>query len=133
MKRHHISLKSKLAAALACLLPRVERDYYREHNAPADEILKLFEFDHIVLFAHAGSDSWWNIDPKLKAQHREKSRRDTAIVAKVKRLSARQRNLMWLKERLPPEMTLEMEAPKKRKYKWPSRKIQTRAVLKGKR
>ena len=86
MKRRHIPLKSKLAAALACLLPQADRDYYRRHNTPADEILKLFEWDHIALCALGGSDLWWNLDPKSKAEHREKSRRDTSIVAKVKRI-----------------------------------------------
>ncbi len=52
----------------------------------AKAIRALFEMDHVVLHAHGGPDTWENLDPKLKAPHREKSRRDTSIVAKTKRL-----------------------------------------------
>ena len=91
-RRAHVSLKTKLAAALACLLPGAERDVYRAGKLPADAIIRLFQFDHIVLHAPPfnGSDEWHNLDPKLTLVHREKSRRDTAIVAKTKRLVARQ-------------------------------------------
>jgi hypothetical protein len=89
-KRKHISLTTKLAAALSCLLPQTERDELRRGKAAASVVLSCFEFDHIVLHAHDGSDQWWNLDPKLKSIHRIKSRRDAAIIAKVKRLAAEQ-------------------------------------------
>src|SRR5258706_14121138 len=79
-------MKTKLAAALACLLPQRDRDILRACAVPADDILRRFEWDHVRLHAFGGSDAWQNIDPKLKEVHREKSRRDTSIVAKVKRL-----------------------------------------------
>ncbi len=79
-------MKTKLAAALACLLPRDERDAARADKVKAEHVLSWFEFDHVILHAHDGSDKWWNLDPKFKAVHREKSSRDTSIVAKVKRL-----------------------------------------------
>lgn len=79
-------MKQRLAAALACLLPPMRRDELRRLHAKAEDVLSLFEFDHVVLHAHDGSDEWWNLDPKHVAAHREKSRRDTSIVAKVKRL-----------------------------------------------
>lgn len=88
-KRKHISLKTQLASALACLLPQAERDAYRAARVPAETILRLFSPDHIHLFALGGSDAWWNIDPKLRPAHAEKSRRDTGVVAKVKRLQAK--------------------------------------------
>ncbi len=124
--RRHIPLKTKLAAALACLLPQADRDYYRRHNATADEILKLFEWDHVSLHCFGGSDLWWNLDPKSKAQHREKSRRDASIAAKVKRLSARERarvRLWGIEVRRPPEMR-----------QWPKtkRKLQSRPFQKQK-
>jgi hypothetical protein len=68
------------------LLPQEVRDDLRARRVDAAEVLALFEWDHIVLHAHDGSDLWWNLDPKLVAAHREKSRKDTAIVAKVKRI-----------------------------------------------
>src|SRR5258706_15812430 len=85
-KRKAIKSKAKLAAALACLLPPMRRDELRRLHAKTEDVLSLFEFDHVVLHAHDGSDEWWNLDPKYVAAHREKSRRDTSIVAKVKRL-----------------------------------------------
>ncbi len=39
-----------------------------------------------MLHCMDGSDLWWNLSPRLRAEHAEKSRRDTAIAAKVKRL-----------------------------------------------
>jgi hypothetical protein len=87
-KRKHIPLTEKLAAALACLLPQKHRDLWRGSKVSAEFVLAQFEWDHIVLHAHDGSDDWHNLDPKLKAVHREKSRRDTSVVAKVKRLRA---------------------------------------------
>ena len=85
-KRKAISLSEQLAAALACLLPQAQRDELRHARVPAKSIRALFEMDHVVLYAHGGADTWENIDPKLKADHREKSRRDTTIAAKTKRL-----------------------------------------------
>lgn len=85
-KRGHISLKTKLAAALACQLPQKQRDLWRGSEVSAEFVLAQFEWDHIVLHAHSGSDDWHNLTPLLRAVHREKSRRDTAIAAKVKRL-----------------------------------------------
>lgn len=85
-KRAHVSLKTKLAAALTCLLPQEQRDEMRYDKRSADDILRLFEWDHVVLWALNGSNHWSNLDPKLKDSHREKSRKDTAIVAKVKRI-----------------------------------------------
>lgn len=85
-KRKAIPLSEQLASALACLLPQAQRDELRHARVPAKAVRALFEMDHLVLFAHGGRDTWENIDPKLKADHREKSRRDTSIAAKVKRL-----------------------------------------------
>jgi hypothetical protein len=112
-KRKAIPLKEKLAAALACLLSQEERDRLRHGKAEAGEVLKLFHYDHIVLHAHDGSDRWHNLDPKLVATHREKSARDTAIVAKVKRL-------------------IEKPVRRQRKRKW-SRRLRSRPFPKSRR
>jgi len=68
-------------------LPQEQRDILRDRKVPAKEVIRLFNFDHIVLYALGGSDLWWNLDPKLLIIHREKSRTDTGIVAKVRRLA----------------------------------------------
>lgn len=124
-KRGYVRMEDKLAAALACLLLQEQRDELRRGKVPAADILALFEWDHIVLHAHDGSDLWWNLDPKLVAVHREKSRRDTAIVAKVRRLRA---NAVELPIAGFPEQ--EMPLRDTRKYKWPKRKIPSRPFWK---
>jgi len=87
-KRKHISLKTQLASALACLLPQAERDAYRAARVPAETIIRLFTPDHIWLFSLGGPDEWWNLDPKRRPAHADKSRHDTTIAAKVKRLAS---------------------------------------------
>jgi hypothetical protein len=111
-RRAHIPYPAKLAAALACLLPQDQRDALRRAQGPPDTVLGLYHFDHIMLHCHEGPDAWWNLDPVLVPVHREKSRRDTAIAAKVKRLIDRQ----WAGA-----------APR------PKRKIPSRGFPKGKR
>jgi hypothetical protein len=85
-KRKAIPLSEQLASALACLLPQAQRDELRAAKAPAQRVIRLFSPDHIVLHCMDGSDSWWNLTPCLRPEHKEKSRLDTAIAAKVKRL-----------------------------------------------
>lgn len=92
-KRKYISLKERLAATLACLLPQSERDRMRRGQLRTEYILSLFEFHHVVPHAPPfnGSDKWWNLHPMDKDEHRARSkglRSDTSVVAKVKRLRA---------------------------------------------
>ncbi len=113
--RRHISLSERYAAALACLLPAELRDLYREEKVPAATIIAQFEIDHIVLHAFDGSDLWWNLDPVLKPAHREKSRRDTSIVAKAARIDTK-----W------KDFTAAMATghkPPQRMTRWPKRKF----------
>jgi len=86
-ERAYIPLTERYAAALACLLPQDVRDDLRRRRVSAKVVIAMFEVDHIELHAHDGSDRWHNLDPRPVAEHREKSRRDTSIVAKSKRLS----------------------------------------------
>lgn len=113
-KRDYIPLPEKLAATLACFLPQDQRDDLRSRKVPASEVLSLFHFDHIVLHAFDGSDLWWNLDPKLVKSHREKSKRDTSIVAKAKRL-----NRKWANPK-------KVEDFFKRKKYWPKKKMESR-------
>lgn len=118
-KRDYIPYSERLAAALACLLPQAERDQWRAAKMDASCILDLFTFDHIHLHALEGADAWWNLDPKLRAPHREKSRKDTGIVAKTKRLSAEHED--FRKRVLRPD-----KRKRKTVSKWPKRKLQWR-------
>jgi hypothetical protein len=86
MKRKAISLKTKLAAALACLLPQDERDRLRAKGSE-DDVISLFHFDHIIPHADNGSDCWFNLDPLLVDAHREKTAKvDVPRIAKGKRI-----------------------------------------------
>jgi hypothetical protein len=92
--RKYIALYERLAAALALLLPAAERDELRSARAPARQVIARFAFDHNVLHALGGADAWWNLTPMLREQHVEKSRRDTAVAAKVKRVERAHRDFM---------------------------------------
>lgn len=92
-RRSYIPFPVKLAATLACLLPQDQRDDLRSRKVSHKEVLRLFHFDHIVLHAIDGADDWWNLDPKQAETHKVKSRDDTKIVAKIKRIAKKQEEL----------------------------------------
>ena len=85
--RKYIALREQLAAALSMLLPQGQRDELRAAKVPAKSVIALFSMDHNHLHALGGPDTWPNLTPMLRAVHKEKSRRDTSIIAKVRRLS----------------------------------------------
>jgi hypothetical protein len=123
--RKYVAMREKWAAALSMLLPQAVRDELRERRATAKEVISLFDQDHVVLFAFSGADKWWNFTPMLRAPHREKSRRDTAIVAKVRRLSANEEDFRrrMLKPN-KPRVT--------RDGRWPrDRKLRSRSNFEG--
>jgi hypothetical protein len=142
--RKHIALPEKLAAALSMLLPQADRDVLRDLKVPAKQVIALFQFDHAILHARGGSDRWHNLTPLLKAPHREKSRRDTSIVAKVKRLRRKEReHEERLEMRLPltgirgdepldgfdfanADLQIVEIKPVTRDSRWPKRKLQGR-------
>ena len=114
-KRAYIPLADKLAAALACLLPQADRDLLRSAKARRQMVLGLFDWDHIELHSWGGDDGWWNLDPKLKAEHRVKSRGDTSRAFKAYRIDEKWKAFMraMTKGKKPP----------KRKSRWPSRTV----------
>ena len=84
--RRYIPLPELLASALADLLPQEQRDDLRAHKVSAKQVIKLFSPDHNHLHSLGGSDAWWNITMMLREPHKEKSKRDTSIVAKSRRI-----------------------------------------------
>ena len=88
----------------------------------ADQVISLFVFDHGILHAISPINEPYNLTPRLIAEHREKTRRDIAIVAKVKRLERKYSVLPapGTNAYLPSKQKL------KPKRKWPSRKIPSR-------
>jgi len=117
-KRSHVPLMEKLAASLVCLLSQDNRDDLRSRKVTAKQVVSLFEFDHIVLHCLGGSDKWFNLHPTEKAPHREKSKKDTSIAAKVKRADE-----TWSK--FTAAMAKGRKPPKK-KSRWQSRPFQPR-------
>jgi hypothetical protein len=97
-RRKAIPLEQQLAAALVCLLPQEQRDALRHARVPAKQVIRLFSPDHIWLWSLGGPDAWWNLDPKLRPAHAVKSRRDTSIAAKIKRLDKRRVDCSYIPE-----------------------------------
>ena len=91
--RKYVRIREKWAAALAELLPQERRDELRQRKVPAKVVIALFHTDHNILHAFDGEDRWWNFTPLPKEVHLQKSRLDTAIVAKSKRITREQEEI----------------------------------------
>lgn len=77
MTRKHISLRTKLAAAL-CALKDARGDYLIpwEHTKliPEGALIAMFDFDHYpIRHEHDGPAAHWNLVPRLKPEHRQKT------------------------------------------------------------
>jgi hypothetical protein len=91
MKRKHIPLKVQLAAEL---LDRRDHTtgrplipYEDSKQMTADQIISLFQIDHYpIRHADGGPDEPWNLRWRWVGEHREKTKRDVAEMAKSKRL-----------------------------------------------
>lgn len=117
MKRRHIGLEVKLAATLLAL---GDIPYEDAKKMTAAQICSLYQFDHYpILHAIEPIDEPWNLRPMFHAPHREKSRRDTSAVAKVKRLGKAQTEH---KERMTTTRLLLATGTKPKPYAWPKRK-----------
>lgn len=107
MKRQYISLKEKLAAALyecarlSCICcPGNEGSPVAQHHLlvtallnkrkSADDLIRLFNFDHVAYHADGGPDLWWNLTPMPAWEHLEKTKKDIAVIAKGKRIRRKQ-------------------------------------------
>lgn len=95
MKRAHIPLKTKLAAALlqmkraddcGMFVPVIS--YEESKHLTADEIISRFRFDHWpIRHADGGPDEPWNLEPRPAAEHDKKTAEiDVPQIAKQKRL-----------------------------------------------
>ena len=136
-KREHISLKTKLASALLTL---GHVDYSHAKGMTADQIISLYAWDHGILHAIEPNDSFWNLTPRLIAEHREKSKRDTAIVAKSKRI-LRKQEAHLLRMGMDMVSGVIVDSPRRKTpwameaVKWPAtkRRIPSRPFPKNKR
>lgn len=91
-KRNHISFETKLAATLL-QLKRGDGSLFipPEHRSKsAREIVRLVQWDHMTPHAIGGSDHPSNLQPLMKREHLEKTKRDVKAIAKGKRLQKKQ-------------------------------------------
>jgi hypothetical protein len=100
--RKHVSLKTKLAAALLQMTRLTKRHggwevppiipFSEAQRMTEDQIIALFHFDHYPIpHAQGGPDEPWNLVPTLRADHAEKTAKiDIPQIAKTKRLTRKQ-------------------------------------------
>lgn len=91
----HISLRQKLASALAHLMVEVDGKLERAiphedaRKMTAEDIISLYNFDHNIFEAIGGPAEHWNLTPRFIAEHRRKTaKHDLPAIAKSDRLSA---------------------------------------------
>lgn len=101
MKRPHISLETKLAAALLTIVRPDENgvmrtvvSYEESKTLTAKQIISRFALDHYpVRYADGGASEPWNLLWRPCAEHDEKTRTiDVPEIAKGKRIRGETRN-----------------------------------------
>jgi hypothetical protein len=82
--RKHIPLRTQLAATLCALL---ELPYEQAKAMTEDEVIGMVEFDHQPhRYADGGKDSYYNLRPLLRHDHKAKTRHDASDRAKERRV-----------------------------------------------
>ncbi len=135
MTRKHVSLRTKLAAALLTMR-RCEKTLAGERwvliisheeakTLTDDQIIARFDFHHYPIpHAHGGPDEPWNLAPVLRDEHREITAKvDVPQIAKTKRLTKAHED--FRRTMLTPRA----ERPEK-KSKWASRPFPKRSKSK---
>jgi hypothetical protein len=94
-KRKAPNMSEKLAAALRKIKLGVEGGHWLipeplRSEGTAKQICSSVDFDHIRRWAEGGTNAPQNLDPMIRAEHREKSRKDTTEVAKGKRMAKKE-------------------------------------------
>ncbi len=91
--RKRPNMTEKLASALLHIRKGTGDDWLVKgdlRNASAKEIVAACDFDHLRRWAQGGSNAPQNLQPLIRADHREKSKRDNSEIAKGKRLEAKE-------------------------------------------
>jgi len=127
-KRPHISLKTKLAAAL-CTIVRPDEtgrlvrviSHADAKKMTADQVLSVFTWDHYpIRFSDGGPCAHWNLEPRPILEHRHKTaKKDAPEMKKARKIAKRQAEKL-----LPVEVRGELADSPKRQ--WPSRPLQSR-------
>lgn len=133
MSRRHISLKTKLAAALL-QMKRCERTLIGDKWVPIisheeaktltdDQIIARFHFDHYPIpHAQGGPDEPWNLTPSPVLDHKEKTAKiDVPMIAKTKRLTKAhedfRRTMLTPRDERPPKQSRWGKRPFQRRAK----------------
>jgi 5-methylcytosine-specific restriction endonuclease McrA len=111
-RRQYITLPERLAAALSLQLPAEIRNHLRQEKARAKVIIGMFDMDHIVAHSLGGVSRWWNLTPMLRSEHRTKTKKDVAEIAKVRRLDEK-----WE----PFTRAIRSKRKPRKKKAWPSK------------
>lgn len=116
-KRHHISDKTKLAAALREL---AQIPHAHAKLMTADDLISLFQWHHIEYHADSANDAHYNLDPLLIKAHRERTAKiDIPQIAKTKRITKDQAafraRILTPRDQRPPKQS-----------RWGSRPFQKR-------
>lgn len=128
MKRPHINLKTKLAAALCHMLRANEHGHFvriishdEAKRLSEDQIISRFEFHHHPIpKAHDGPDVHWNLPPLPRDEHREITAKiDIPRIAKSKRITR-------ANEDHARRLLAKDRGEAKPRSRWPKRKLQSR-------
>jgi hypothetical protein len=113
LKRRHISIKVKLAAAL---LQLGHVPFSQAQRMTADQIIALYHFDHYPIpHAQDGPDEPWNLRPLLAATHQETTAKvDIPQIAKTKRIQKKEEEFRQRMLTPPPER-------EQKRSRWPAR------------
>jgi hypothetical protein len=120
MKRAHIPLKTKLAAALANhFIPHEDAKRMTE-----DQVLSLFQWHHCPFpVAAEGGDQFWNLMPVLIVRHR-------TITAEVDaKVNAKHRRITKQQEEFRRRLLAKDRGESRPHSRWPKRKLQSRNNL----
>lgn len=122
--RSYITYPHRLAAALACLLPQDMRDDLRKRRVDPKEVEACFDIHHIRFHALVPDSHWSNLHPMIRAEHKERTRKDIGAIAKTKRLA---RATAEAQRRLLAKEPGKSARPRSRWAVWPKgRKIKRR-------
>jgi hypothetical protein len=103
--RKEPTLRDKLAAALR-ELGGIPFDHAKLMTA--DQIISLFQFNHVLYHAQDGSDEHWNLEPMFIRAHRKiTAERDVPQIAKTRRISteheAFRKRMLTPRDERPPK------------------------------
>lgn len=122
-KRRRTPSKDERIAACLLMLRRGDGSFLipepLRSSGTADAICKFVDWDHGHLHALGGDTKPQNITPRRREDHKEKSRKDTGIVAKSKRL-AKKHNEFNVKC-LAKAGQAHFADDREKKYQWGSR------------